>query len=159
MNLQPFPILPYGQSNKRYFLWIWPEHGIILPGKGCSYTIRLAHSLRRDSCNFTSKDTWKEPLPYSTGVLALVVFWDLIILMSQSTSWTFKKIRKKEANVRLKFSDLSPSPFSWNRGDYPAVIIWKKATCGPSWSDLDKLRGRASFFLLWKLVEESARSA
>ena len=41
---------------------------------------------------------WKEPLPYNTCV----------ILLSQSTSLTFKRMQKKTANVLLKFSNLKP---------------------------------------------------
>ena len=64
--------------------------------------------LRRGFCDFTNNGELKEPLPYNKGVMALVAFRDFIILLSQSTPLTFKRMQKKLANVLLKFSDMKP---------------------------------------------------
>ena len=58
-----------------------------------------------------TRENWKEPLPYNTGVIAPVVFRVFVILLSQSPALTFKRMQKKIANVLLKFFDLKPSFF------------------------------------------------
>ena len=67
----------------------------------------ITHTLlRRGSCDSVTKKNWKEPLPNNTGIMEQLFFRDFIILLSQITSFAFKRTQKKSANVLLKSSNL-----------------------------------------------------
>ena len=91
--------------------------------------------------------------------VAPVVLCNFMILLSQSTSWTFRRMHKKIANLLGKFSDLNPL--------IPKIriinqqLLSEKDNLWPdlTWPDFDKFCGRASFFplfsffLLWKFYK------
>ena len=94
-----------------------------------------------------------------THALAPVVLHNFMILLSQCTSWTCRRMHKKIANLLGKFSDLNPL--------IPKIriinqqLLSEKDNLWPdlTWPDFDKFCGRASFFplfsffLLWNFCK------
>ena len=88
---------------------------------------RLITLLRRGSCDFTDKgeltrENCKKPPPYNTGVMALVVFWEVSFFCQKAHHWPWRGCKRLS-----KFSELTPSLPKC--GGLTSNYYLKKATC------------------------------
>ena len=101
--------------------------------------------------SWSVEPTKKEPLPYDTSFMELVVFCDFIILLSKSTSWTCNKMQKKIVWCAFK-TDRPETPTPKIRGVNQQFFSEEKQLVTRPGLTLTKLCGRASFFPFFQVL-------